>query len=54
MEVSSVDKAYNVYYELVLVKDGVDDDGHHGRKEVAAENFTHDDYETAGLEDSTV
>lgn len=54
MEVTFYDEGDDVDDELVFVQDGVDDDGHHGGEEVAAEDFDDYDDEAAGLEDGAV
>lgn len=51
-EVAAVDKGDDVDDDLVLVEDGVDDDGDDGGEVGLAGDFDEDDNEAAGLEDS--
>lgn len=53
-EVAAVDEGDNVDYDLMFIKDGVDNYGDDGGEVGLAANFDEDDYEAAGLEDSAV
>lgn len=54
MEVAFLHERYDVDDELMLVQNGVYDDGHHAGEEVATENLHNDDHKATGLEDGAV